>query len=585
MDKLELAIRREIDELNTSISLIDRLDSTDTMDDEKQEQLLSSTRAVFDNVNSSHAKNSLTDSQISIISKHDGYPDSGHFYATPLTPTTDSSGECCDKLGTNCTSMSDGDRTLMTDSSGMMRVTSDTSTKDTKAETSTSFTESSKGNSKQKSKSKKDSKGDKKAAAAAAAKQKKAAAAAAAGNKTAAGSPHLKKKSLPSTVVLGVLQLLFSVTLAALGGLVLARNASLAMAGTGLWCGAISGIAGSLGLMNVKMAKTGFLAVNLICVASSTLGLALTGIGAVRDANLAQQDESVWVAVTAGSGLLMALALHFLVSVFSVYYSALKLCSRPSQKSQLIENVINSSSPGSQAFMSQQKVEDYINSLQVDPSIKDMMYQSMLKRGYGSVYGEKHRTDTFSNGTGGGGSRPVMLVPACAGNGISQMMQMYPSPPPTAGDPRMMYPSNLMPPGVPQYPPMYPDTALLEAHIARVNRKRSMRSSSETEQASEDQEDQRGHRHRHHHHHNQEKTFTYTGLDRDIADSYLAKEEEKLNSSSIVNTGAVGGTETLNRHPAKEGVERATSPPLTYHHDLMLIDHRHHFERYQDVQM
>ncbi|KXJ75839.1 hypothetical protein RP20_CCG010948 [Aedes albopictus] len=348
MDKLELAIRREIDELNTSISLIDRLDSTDTMDDEKQEQLLSSTRAVFDNVNSSHAKNSLTDSQISIISKHDGYPDSGHFYATPLTPTTDSSGECCDKLGTNCTSMSDGDRTLMTDSSGMMRVTSDTSTKDTKAETSTSFTESSKGNSKQKSKSKKDSKGDKKAAAAAAAKQKKAAAAAAAGYKTAAGvdqyspnggnsslvsflfppgSPHLKKKSLPSTVVLGVLQLLFSVTLAALGGLVLARNASLAMAGTGLWCGAISGIAGSLGLMNVKMAKTGFLAVNLICVASSTLGLALTGIGAVRDANLAQQDESVWVAVTAGSGLLMALALHFLVSVFSVYYSALKLCS------------------------------------------------------------------------------------------------------------------------------------------------------------------------------------------------------------------------------------------------------------------
>lgn len=310
MDKLELEIRREIDELNTSVSLIDRLDSTDTMDDEKQEQLLSSTRAVFDNVNSSHAKNSLTDSQISIISKHDGYPDSGHFYATPLTPTTDSSGECCDKLGTTCTSMSDGDRTLMTDSSGMMRVTSDTSTKDTKAETSTNFTESSKSNIKQKKK--KDSKGDKKAAAAAAAKQKKAAAAAAAGNKPAGvdqyspnnggnsslvsflfppGSPHLKKKSLPSTVVLGVLQLIFSVTLAALGGLVLARNASLAMAGTGLWCGAISGIAGSLGLMNVKMAKTGFLAVNLICVASSTLGLALTGIGAVRDANLAQQDE------------------------------------------------------------------------------------------------------------------------------------------------------------------------------------------------------------------------------------------------------------------------------------------------------
>lgn len=74
--------------------------------------------------------------------------------------------------------------------------------------------------------------------------------------------------------------------------------------------------------------------------------------------------------------------------------------------------------------MSQQKVEDYINSLQVDPSIKDMMYQTMLKRGYGSVYGEKHRSDTFSNGTGTG-SRPVMLVPACAGNGVCDLLCPY----------------------------------------------------------------------------------------------------------------------------------------------------------------
>ncbi|XP_062538617.1 uncharacterized protein LOC134206892 [Armigeres subalbatus] len=599
MDKLELEIRREIDEMNTSVSLIDRLDSSDTMDDEKQEQLLSSTRAVFDNLNSSHAKNSLTDSQISIISKHDGYPESGHYYATPLTPTTDTSGECSDKLGTAFTSISEEDKTVMTDSSGMMQVTNDTSCKDTKTDISSNDLRKTKVKQK-----KKDSKGDNKAANAAAAKHKKAAvAAAAAGHKLAGadqyspnggnsslvsflfppGSPQLKKNNLPSTVVLGVLQLLFSVTLAALGGLVLARNASLAMAGTGLWCGAIAGIAGSLGLMNVKMAKTGFLAVNLICVASSTLGLALTGIGAVRDANLAQQDESVWIAVTAGSGLLTALALHFLVSVFSVYYSALKLCARPTHKSQLIENVVNSSSPGSPAFMSQQKVEDYINSLQVDPSIKDMMYQSMLKRGYGSVYGEKHRSDTFSNGTGKG-SRPVMLVPACAGNGMPQMMQIYTSPPPPTGGPPMMYPPNMMPPGVPQYPPMYPDAALLEAHIARVNRKRSVRSGAEQEPVSDDQEERRQ---RHRHHHNQEKTFTYTGLDRDIADSYLAKEEEKMNSSSIVSTatGGGGGTETLERHFVKENGERTNSPPLTYHHDLMLIDHRHHFERYQDVHM
>uniref|UniRef100_A0A8D8NK15 (northern house mosquito) hypothetical protein n=1 Tax=Culex pipiens TaxID=7175 RepID=A0A8D8NK15_CULPI len=609
MDKLELDIRKEIEELNTSVSLIDRLDDDGTLDDERQEQLLSSTRAVFENVNSSHAKNSLTDSQISIISKHDGYPDSGHFYATPQTPTsaTGTDGDCCKDVGNT----TDGDKTLTTlHSRTTTGVTSDsTSSKDTKPGDSTSCTTSGKCSKKDAAKK---SKADKKAAA----KQKAAAAAAAANPKLAEqyspngggggnsslvsflfppGSPHLKKSHLPSTVVLGILQLLFSVALAALGGLVLARNASLAMAGTGLWCGAIAGIAGSLGLMNVKMAKTGFLAVNLICVASSTLGLALTGIGAVRDANLAQQDESFWYAVTAGSGLLIALALHFLVSVFSVYYSALKLCSRPSHKSQLMENVINSSSsaagPGSPAFMaSQQKVEDYINSLQIDPSLKDMMYQTMMNshhqhhhRSFGgnsSVYGEKqqHRSDTFSNGTGTGTARPVMLVPACAGNGLPPMLQMYPNgpPPPPPGGPPMMYPPNhLMPPGVmpQQYPPMYPESALLEAHIARVNRKRSMRAASQQSLATAAAAEE------------QQKAFTYTGLDRDIADSYLAKEEEKhLQSSSIVSSGGNTGTLRAGGGP-HSGTDSGPEPPLTYHHDLMLIDHRHHFNRYNDVHM
>ncbi|XP_055590865.1 uncharacterized protein LOC129742950 [Uranotaenia lowii] len=661
MDKLELEIRKEIEELNTSISLIDRLGSDDnTMDDEKQEELLASTRAVFENVNSSHAKNSLTDSQISIISKHDGYPDSGHFYATPQTPPLGDGGDENNKLATTgcssssgaVTSMSDGDKTLS--SSGGLRggVTSDTSSKDTtkgnSSATSCATSSSTKG-------SKKKSKKEKKAAAAAAKHKMEAAAAAAAtspklagidqyspngGNSSLVsflfppGSPRLKKRTLPSTAVLGVLQLIFSVTLAALGGLVLARNASLAMAGTGLWCGAIAGIAGSLGLMNVKMAKTGFLAVNLICVASSTLGLALTGIGAVRDANIAQTDESNWDAVTAGSGLLIALALHFLVSVFSVYYSALKLCSRPTHKSQLMENVINSSScgqhPGSQAFMSQQKVEDYINSLQIDPSIKDMMYASMMKNAGGnppmggSAYAgstllydkhhqhqhqhhhhhnnSQHRSDMVSNGTGTVQARPVMLVPAGAGNGFPPMMPMYPGPPPP-----MMYPPNLMPPGVSPYPPpMYPESALLEAHLARVaNRRRSIRTNPDqtlTMEEIQQHQQQQQHHHRqrsemHHHHQQQqqqqqqyhqqqekEKTFTYTGLDRDIADSYLAKEEEKLNNSGSIVSTTGGQMPPLEHPPNGERInDPRQAPPLTYHHDLMLIDHRHHFERYNDM--
>ncbi|XP_055616157.1 uncharacterized protein LOC129762170 isoform X2 [Toxorhynchites rutilus septentrionalis] len=603
MDKLELDIRKEIEELNTDVSLIDRLDSNDPAEYEHQvEQSQQLRSGVFDNVNSSHAKNSLTDSQISIISKHDGYPDSGHFYSTPQTPKPDGGhnrGDSNDKIGDAITTATDKDRTQMYNTELAKPVTSssgsDAISKDTKADCGVNSAEAQKSGS-----NSNDTKKDHKYAASK--QQKKSPAIDQQYSPNGANSSLVsflfppgahhqqrqKKQKLPSIVVLGVIQLMFSVTLAALGGLVLARNASLAMAGTGLWCGAIAGIAGSLGFINLKTARTGFLAMNLICVASSTLGLALTGIGAVRDANLAQQDESSWNAVTAGSGLLCALAIHFLVSVFSVYYSALKLCSRrPTQKTRMMENVIHSGAPGSQSFMSQQKVEDYINSIQMDPSLKDMMYQTMLRRSYGSLYGDKHRTDNFSNGTGAT-PRPVMLVPACTANGRSPMMPIYPTspPPPPPGVPPVMYPPNIMPPGgMPHYPPMYPESAMLEAQIARANRRRSVRAVDHNAPIEDHYHQQQQQRHLHHHQQqpqHQEQTFTYTGLDRDIADSYLAKEEEKLNSTST--TGSSGPATLIDAENINQ-VQMLQPPPVTYHHDLMLIDHRHNFERYNDVHM
>lgn len=42
--------------------------------------------------------------------------------------------------------------------------------------------------------------------------------------------------------------------------------------------------------MNIKPLLNGFLACSLISVATSTLALALTGIGLVRDYNVSQQD-------------------------------------------------------------------------------------------------------------------------------------------------------------------------------------------------------------------------------------------------------------------------------------------------------
>lgn len=85
---------------------------------------------------------------------------------------------------------------------------------------------------------------------------------------------------------------MLSIILVALGGLVVARGASLAGCFAGVWTGAIAALTGAFGILSgIKKARTAFLACSLICVASSTLALALTGIGAVRDSNFAQQDE------------------------------------------------------------------------------------------------------------------------------------------------------------------------------------------------------------------------------------------------------------------------------------------------------
>lgn len=94
------------------------------------------------------------------------------------------------------------------------------------------------------------------------------------------------KATLPITIWLAIVQLLLSVALITLGGLVLARSATLSQTGSGIWAGGFAAIAGALGVINVRKAQTGFLAVSLICVASSTLAIALTGIGLVRDLNL-----------------------------------------------------------------------------------------------------------------------------------------------------------------------------------------------------------------------------------------------------------------------------------------------------------
>lgn len=98
------------------------------------------------------------------------------------------------------------------------------------------------------------------------------------------------RKGVSVNTKLGIIQLVLSIFLSAFGGLLIARNASLSMLGSGIWSGIFAGIAGALGLMNIKPLLNGFLACSLLSVATSTLALALTGIGLVRDYNISQQD-------------------------------------------------------------------------------------------------------------------------------------------------------------------------------------------------------------------------------------------------------------------------------------------------------
>ena len=101
----------------------------------------------------------------------------------------------------------------------------------------------------------------------------------------------VKPKKIPVTTKLGIIQLLLSIVLSALGGLLIARNASISSVGSGVWSGIIAGVVGALGLMNIKPLLNGFLALSLISVATSTLALALTGIGMIRDYNISHLDE------------------------------------------------------------------------------------------------------------------------------------------------------------------------------------------------------------------------------------------------------------------------------------------------------
>lgn len=127
---------------------------------------------------------------------------------------------------------------------------------------------------------------------------------------TAAGRPNSfagqrRRRAATVCIWLAVGQLLCSVCLTSVGVLMWTRGATFAHGAAGLWAGAFCGVAGALGVINERMARTGFLAVSLMCVASSTLAIALTGIGLVRDLNAVSETVTTFLRFDLIDGLIL----------------------------------------------------------------------------------------------------------------------------------------------------------------------------------------------------------------------------------------------------------------------------------------
>ncbi|KAI8033497.1 hypothetical protein M5D96_013729 [Drosophila gunungcola] len=141
--------------------------------------------------------------------------------------------------------------------------------------------------------------------------------------------------AFPLQIVLGTLQLLLAISLVALGSLLIVREAALSMAGCGIWTGLIAAVTGSLGVVSMRKTQTAFLALSLVCIASSTLALAISGVGLSRDLNRMAEQKGEQLdlintnsEVSAACGLIFALFLHFVVSIVSVYRCALQICTK-----------------------------------------------------------------------------------------------------------------------------------------------------------------------------------------------------------------------------------------------------------------
>ncbi|XP_034668701.1 uncharacterized protein LOC117901845 isoform X2 [Drosophila subobscura] len=353
--------------------------------------------------------------------------------------------------------------------------------------------------------------------------------------------------AFPLQIVLGTLQLVLAISLVALGALLIVREAALSMAGCGIWTGLIAAVTGSLGVVSMRKTQTAFLALSLVCIASSTLALAISGVGLSRDLNrMAEQKGEQFDLMNANSevsaacGLIFTLFLHFVVSIVSVYRCALQICTK-SEHSELRDVIIKSKASG--IALDQQKVDQYIKAMSLNGSEKanteKLAAMWMYATQMGSLPPPSVRKLTPP-------SRPIMLIPSAAGSGLPPPPPTRLPPPPPGTGAGLLLP---VPPLAGHYRGMTlpymrpgPGGSVIYAHPASLSgtyrthkstksaelngqrrRRRAGKSDANRRQRRKSEADVL----------EGSANFQYTGLDRAIADSFLARQEQSQAGSHI----------------------------------------------------
>ncbi|KAH8420278.1 hypothetical protein KR009_008638 [Drosophila setifemur] len=361
--------------------------------------------------------------------------------------------------------------------------------------------------------------------------------------------------AFPLQIVLGTLQLVLAISLVALGSLLIVREAALSMAGCGIWTGLVAAVTGSLGVVSMRKTQTAFLALSLVCIASSTLALAISGVGLSRDLNrMAEQKKEQFdlmntnSEVSAACGLIFALFLHFVVSIVSVYRCALQICTK-SQHSELRDVIIKSNASG--IALDQQKVDQYIKAMSLSGnekvgdnnlnSTEKLAAMWMYATQMGSLPPPSVRKLTPP-------SRPIMLIPSTAGSGMAPPPPTRLPPPPPGSGAGMLLP---VPPMPHQYrgmtlpylrPPPGVPGSVLYAHPASLGGTyRTHKSTKSAEMNGQRRRRRAGKSDANRRQRRKSEAdvlegapnFQYTGLDRAIADSFLARQEQSQAGSHI----------------------------------------------------